>query len=444
MKRYSLTHLSNEVLRRELSEKARNEKEATAELLAHIAEFDERKLFLPAAYPSMLTYCVGELGLSEDAAKKRIQVARIARSCPAVFEALAEGRVHLTGLRLLAPRLTPENAGDLLAEATHKSTDEIERLLAERYPRLDVPAQVVAGPPASGEGAPGHLQGPEVVANTMSEGAARHPRARVAPLSAEAFAVQFTRSRKADERFRYLQDLLGHQVARGDIAEVYDRAVNELIKKMERVRFGACERPRAASGGSSCVPRYISRQVKREVWIRDGGQCTYESESGHRCEATGDVEFDHVTEVARGGEATAENLRLRCRGHNQHTAEQTFGAGFMKAKREQAKAAAERRKAERENAKAAAAQRRAEREKLAEESRLQPHQLEVIPWLEQLGCSKQHSRIAVERCREMADAPLEDRVKRALSWFGARIGRTVLPAAPAASESSLAAGAPGA
>jgi hypothetical protein len=42
-----------------------------------------------------------------------------------------------------------------------------------------------------------------------------------------------------------------------------------------------------------------------------------------------------------------------------------------------------------------------------------------------LGCRKDESRIAVERCREMADAPLEDRVKSALSWFGARIGRTV-------------------
>ena len=45
MTRYSLTHLSNEVLRSELSQKAANEKEATAELLAHIAEFDERKLY---------------------------------------------------------------------------------------------------------------------------------------------------------------------------------------------------------------------------------------------------------------------------------------------------------------------------------------------------------------------------------------------------------------
>jgi hypothetical protein len=427
--RFSLTHLSNEVLRRELTTKAAREKEATAELLAHIAEFDERKLFLPAAYGSMLTYCMGELGLSEDAAKKRIQVARASRDYPAILDALAEGRVHLAGLRLLAPRLTPENTDELLAAATHKSMDEIERLLAKRYPKSEVVASVNAAPATqpmlAAEEASGHAAGPEVVANPECEGAARHPRARVAPLSPEAFAVQFTRSREADERFRYLQDLLGHQVSRADIAEVYDRAVRELIKKMERVRFGACERPRASGASSSNAPRHVSAHLKRAVWQRDSGRCTYTSESGRRCEVTGDVEFDHKTEVARGGEASVDNLQLRCRGHNQHTAEQTYGAGFMKRKREEAAKARAAARAAKERAKA---QRAAERDA----SRLQPHQLEVIPWLRELGCSEAHCRIAVERCRDMADAPLEDRVKQSLRWFGARLSRTVRPVAHAA------------
>jgi len=135
--------------------------------------------------------------------------------------------------------------------------------------------------------------------------------------------------------------------------------------------------------------------------------------SGRRCEARRDLQFDHEREFARGGEATVDNIRLRCPGHNQHTAEQTYGAGFMKAKREEATAAA--------------ARRRAEREKQAEEARLQPHELEVLPWLRQLGCREAESRIAAMRCREMADAPLEDRVKRALSWFGARLGRKEVP-----------------
>jgi hypothetical protein len=107
VKNYSLTHLSNEALDRELPTKAAREKGATAELLAHIAEFDFRKLYLPAAYPSMLEYCIRELRLSEEAAKKRIRVARVGRECLGVFDALASGRVHLGGLVVLARTFRP-------------------------------------------------------------------------------------------------------------------------------------------------------------------------------------------------------------------------------------------------------------------------------------------------------------------------------------------------
>jgi hypothetical protein len=90
----------------------------------------------------------------------------------------------------------------------------------------------------------------------------------------------------------------------------------------------------------------------------------------------------------------------------------------MKQKREEAAAA-------RAAAKAGRARARAEKAAEAEKSRLLPHQLEVIPWLGALGCREEESRVAAERCRDMADAPIEDRVKRALTWFGARIGRKV-------------------
>src|SRR5436190_2161641 len=291
----------------------------------------------------MLAYCMGELRLSEDAAKKRIQVARVGRTFPQVLHALAAGRVHLTGLGIIAPHVGPQNVDDLLAAAEHKSKPEIERLIAERCPRPAIPAMVTPvgpGPDLSlgGEGAPAHPDGPEMTCPAANEGAPAHLRghARVTPLSAEAYAVQFTRSQEQDERFRYLQDLLGHQVSRGDIAEVYDRAVKELIARMERVRFGACSKPRSGRQRRGSDPRHVPAELKRAVWQRDGGQCTFTSESGRRCEVRGEVEFDHVTEVARGGETTVDGLRLRCRVHNQLTAERTFGAGFMARKRKEA------------------------------------------------------------------------------------------------------------
>jgi len=59
--------------------------------------------YLACAHPSMFAFCVGELGFSEDAAYNRITVGARGRRLPAVIEAARSGRVHLAGLRLLAP-----------------------------------------------------------------------------------------------------------------------------------------------------------------------------------------------------------------------------------------------------------------------------------------------------------------------------------------------------
>ena len=144
MKHYPLSHVADEVLLRGLLSAIARERTATAEVLAHIAEVDARRLYVPAGYPSMYLYCVQELHLSEDAAFKRITAARMARRFPVILDALAAGRLHLTAVSLLAPHLTEDTAQDLLSAAEHKSKAEIEHLLAERSPRSGILAWVVA------------------------------------------------------------------------------------------------------------------------------------------------------------------------------------------------------------------------------------------------------------------------------------------------------------
>jgi hypothetical protein len=57
-----------------------------------------------------------------------------------VLPMLGDGRLHLSGIALLAPHLTPENREALLRRATHRSKRQIEELIAEVAPREDVPA----------------------------------------------------------------------------------------------------------------------------------------------------------------------------------------------------------------------------------------------------------------------------------------------------------------
>ncbi|MBI5709217.1 MAG: hypothetical protein HZC42_02790 [Candidatus Eisenbacteria bacterium] len=86
MSRYSLSHLPDPVLLRELATLVARDRATTAALLARLAEVDARRLYAPAGHPSMFSYCVHELRLSEDAAYKRIQAARLARRFPVLFE----------------------------------------------------------------------------------------------------------------------------------------------------------------------------------------------------------------------------------------------------------------------------------------------------------------------------------------------------------------------
>jgi len=250
MQRYSLDHLSDQTLLRDLAALVAQDRTTTAELLAHIAAVDARKLYLPAAYPSMFAYCVGELHLCEQAAFKRILAARTARRFPAVFDAVAEGRLHLSAVVLLAPHLSEETADELLVAATHKSKSEIERLLAERFPRPDLLAWVAAIPASSAprsvaQHAPEHVEhqlspgkvedepAPEPVLAQPAPGPMRD-RSGVKPLGPRCFAVQFTMSESAHDKLRYAQELLGHQVPSADLAQVFERAIEALIPHLEK------------------------------------------------------------------------------------------------------------------------------------------------------------------------------------------------------------------
>jgi hypothetical protein len=418
----------------------------TAELLAHIAEVDARKLYLPAAYPSIFAYCVQELHLSEDAASKRIKAARAARRFPAIFEALAQGRLHLSAVVLLAPHLTDDTAVGLLAAATHRSKCGIERLLAERFPRPDVLAWVEAIPGSSASSAeqhaPGHVedqlapgrvdeasQAPGPVAGPDAAGNGGD-RCTVKPLAPQRFAVQCTISQGTHDKLRYAQALLGHQLPSGDIAAVLDRALDALIPQLERRKFAATARPRPAHARATASPRHIPADVKRTVWVRDQGQCTFVSATGRRCSARKWLEFDHIEPVARGGEASVTGIRLRCRAHNQYQAERTFGVDFMRHKRRSAQEGrlnAKTRPAARAGERPGAAEQVRAREQAAAAERTraaeQASERDVVPWLRRLGFSASEARQAAARCESMPDASLEERVRAALSLFGGRTTR---------------------
>src|SRR5688572_1488224 len=343
-----LENLDDATLRRDLHRVIERERPHEAEVIAHIAEFDRRRLYLAEAFSSMFAYCVGELRLSEDVAYKRIRAARLARRLPRLLGDVIEGRLHLAAVCLLAPHITEENADELVAASTHRSKAEIESWLASRFtPAASAPAlqarvtrvvPVKAKPTAPAKVcnrlAPGPVDLPLAPAGEMVEPAPGE-RATVVEPEEALFVAHIPMGETTREKLRRAQDLLAHAVPSGDLGEVLDRALDALLDKLEARKHAAVKGPRpgrAVSPGSRAIPA----AVRRAVWARDGGRCTFTSASGRRCDARRGLEYDHVVPFALGGTSTAEGVRLRCRAHNQYDAEQEFGGAVMESKGAQA------------------------------------------------------------------------------------------------------------
>ena len=77
-----------------------------------------------------------------------------------------------------------------------------------------------------------------------------------------------------------------------------------------------------ASAGKRCVSgeRAIPAAVRRQVWQRDGGRCSYvDPRSGRRCASRHLLlQIDHRFPFALGGGAEPANLRLLCAAHHRY------------------------------------------------------------------------------------------------------------------------------
>ena len=67
------------------------------------------------------------------------------------------------------------------------------------------------------------------------------------------------------------------------------------------------------------INRTIPSCLRKYIWERDGGQCTYvHHETKRRCASRHLLQIDHIQPFALGGRSEKENLRLLCAGHNQY------------------------------------------------------------------------------------------------------------------------------
>ena len=389
MKLTALAQLSDETLHGEVKRLVGRANTLTAELLAHLAEVEARGIHRERACSSLYTYCVYELCMSEDEAQRRCRAARFARQFPMLLQMLAEGSIHLTGILLMGPLLTPENQRELLERVRFRTKREIERLVGEVAPASELPAHIepiagaqsasveelnaaparqrntwaayvraLAGPVRArsagiGEGEAPPMATPESCVDVTEQAKAAEQLApRRAAKSAVAsngarYRVQFTADRAYLDLLEEAGQLLQHTVPDRDLVEVQRRALLTLVKQLRARKAGAAERPRATRHASPEQPvdsvqsvvaertaparrRALPAELRRNVWERDSGQCAYADSRGQRCRERSGLEFHHRKPHALGGAASIDNLELRCRAHNALAAEYDFGREWIR------------------------------------------------------------------------------------------------------------------
>jgi hypothetical protein len=336
----SLRRLSDAELVARLKDLAARERGVTAALVAHLAELETRSLHLQAGYGSLFVYCRDALQLSEHDSYNRIEVARAARRYPVILERLASGDLNLTTIRLLAPHLTPENHLRVLNEARGKKKSAVEERVARLSPWPDEPVLIrklpaprvisVTVPLCSAQPGPGALSSasqssaPPQAAPPASPSLAPRPVA-VVPLSPDRYKLQVTIGGETLEKLRLAKDMLRHALPSGDEAVLLDRALTSLLADLARRKFAATDRPRPGNGATP-GSRHIPAEVRRAVWLRDLGRCAFVARDGRRCGERAFLEFHHLRPYAVGGEATVENIQLRCRRHNDYEGKTFFGS----------------------------------------------------------------------------------------------------------------------
>lgn len=367
--------LSTSELARSAEELVTSERQHVALLIAHLAEFSERKIHLELGYKNLFDYCVRHLLLSEGSVWMRIQVANVSSRFPQILEALAEGKISLSVAGLLASRLTEENVEELLSRSEGKTKREAEELLASLAPRPTVKPSIRKRPCVRGSAEQSATQketsgdpGFELVAALNADVPERN--GKLEPAAEEALNFRFSANQGFREKLTRLGEVLGVHDPERNMAEVFERAMEftlqrkDFQRKLERRKKREAQRkPRPAevaaaaeTAGAACRPelerreasprqrsRYIPSAARERALERATYRCEYRATDGTRCRERTSLEIDHVQLFGKGGGGDEDNLRVLCRGHNRLLAEGAYGADVIERRIKESQAAPRRR-----------------------------------------------------------------------------------------------------
>jgi hypothetical protein len=188
----------------------------------------------------------------------------------------------------------------------------------------------------------------------------------------QQYQVQFSTTEEHVQLIERAKALLARQAPGKSLGDLHLQAMKLLVAELEKRKFAVTGQPQrktpararavseqpqrqvvsgAAQAASSSEPppdtqstppeseprqrgRHLPAELRRAVFERDGGRCSYVNERGHRCRETHFLEFHHRQPFGKLGPHTIENVTLHCAAHNALAAELDFGPEHMAARRD--------------------------------------------------------------------------------------------------------------
>jgi 5-methylcytosine-specific restriction endonuclease McrA len=379
VRKSALKGLSDNALLAQIQKLRRREHLSTLDILLHLNEVDRRRLHLSLGYASLFDYCVKHLKYSASAAGRRIQTARCIRRHPEVYPLLEKNEVNLMTISLIAPILTEANKDELLPSICGKTQRQVEAIASQYRPplalrdrvrpvRVRVPESVPADsgqahdaggncaqkpssqtPPSPGQNrtrmSSYSQTGSDIMLTKVGTPSQTATSKGACSRIEQKLLIQFLANEAFMKKYDEVRALLSQRLSDTSFENVFEALINEFLERhcpTQRKKRREARRPRpekarrraATHSGRSDRDSERSRQspvaVRDEVFVRDGGRCTYVGTNGKRCRSTHALQLDHVKPFARGGTNTATNLRLLSAKHNRLAAEKAYGTGFMR------------------------------------------------------------------------------------------------------------------
>ena len=310
---------------RRLADLLRHEQVAMADFLVALADFDRQRLWVQLGHSSVFYYLHRDLGLSTGAAHYRKVAAHLIQKFPEVVEPLRAGKLCITSVVQLAKVITPENSAEVIPQFFHRSKQEAKAVAVGICPAAVIPRrEVVTELPRA---APFRLgETPSNAPNPPSALAPAEHRDSTEPLTSDLRRLHMTVPRGFIEKLEKARKGQGHAQPGASAEKILEAALDLLLAQQAKHR-GAVKAPLKVSRPTSSG--HVPAAVRRAVWSRDDGKCTWPVDSGGICGSTLRLEIDHVVPRGRGWASTADGCRLLCRVHNMLAARQVYGDDWM-------------------------------------------------------------------------------------------------------------------